>query len=311
MINLLYMKVKGNILWDLNHIESDCPVFVKCKIAKFGLGDQLERHIYALYLAKLIGATIIGDGFLSGGFGMNRQEHKGSDEYRNIATDMFGIDIRFNEETVRKMYPNLTDVQMTYDAVLTTAISTVKPKYCYSIINSEITSCGGHWCHLMRPFLGLTETLPVLRRNKAMQICADLADKRSKTHVASTTPHSEVYNKLKNNQDLENKVLKVHWHVRTGLRCNDLAYFQSVFDLLQQIFTGIPFTLTFHSSDPLPLVRELFPNSIFKHEETLKHTICAFLNSDVVITSGSSFSLFVTAIGRQSDTHPVILEERI
>ena len=157
--------------------NASCPKFVLAELGSAGMGDQLEHYLYYLYLAKLLDATLVVDGFMNGGFYNTNALHSGSTEYRWVAEHLFGIPMKWNATYVRSVYQPAT-IGLKYDDVTTakskeiaggpSVSSLLLP--CNTMATSSIKDCDG-WCHRTRPFVGFTEVGWMLRQNKGYEKC--------------------------------------------------------------------------------------------------------------------------------------------
>ena len=156
--------------------NASCPKFVLASLGGGGLGDQLEHYLYYMYLAKLLDATLVVDGFVSGN-NLAGGLHSGSNEYGWIAEHLFGINMKFNATYVRALYQPAA-ISLKYDDVTAakakeitggpSASSLLLP--CNTMASSSIYDCGG-WCFLTRPFVGFTEIGWMVRQNQGYEKC--------------------------------------------------------------------------------------------------------------------------------------------
>ena len=178
--------------------NASCPKFVLASLGGGGLGDQLEHYLYYMYLAKLLDATLVVDGFVSGN-NLAGGLHSGSNEYGWIAEHLFGISMKFNATYVRSVYQPAT-ISLKYDDVTTakskeiaggpTASSVLLP--CNHMASSSIYDCGG-WCFLTRPFVGFTEIGWMLRQNQGYEKCRrHYAESNVTASTSATDSNSEV-----------------------------------------------------------------------------------------------------------------------
>ena len=197
--------------------NASCPKFVLASLGGGGIGDQLEHYLYYMYLAKLLDATLVVDGFVSGN-NLLGGLHSGSNEYSWIAEHLFGINMKFNATYVRSVYQPTT-ISLKYDDVTAaktkeltggpTASSLLLP--CNNMATSNIYDCGG-WCFLTRPFVGFTELGWMLRQNQGYEKCRrHYADNNSNNvTVGSSSSASGSSSSTESNSEIVKVVCLIH-----------------------------------------------------------------------------------------------------
>lgn len=276
-------------------VDENCPRFVLAETCTEGFGDQLEHFIYAMYIAKLLNGTVVTDGFARGPL-----RHSGTTEYAKVAEELLGIDLHIMRELMTRYKPRKHTVS--YDQALEMFNkSTSTP--CNTLIISDITSCGMLWCHAVRQFDSLRETVWILRNNSAQRICAEW---RKNQLYMRDAEH------IGRNFD-DPTAVRIVWHVRTGdlcLHCNDTSYFSRVDHLIRRAVNGYKFTVTFESQQRVPWLESQFPHYTMRVNSSLFDTVCDFISSDILITSGSSLAPLIAAAGG-TPWHPIVFEEMI
>jgi hypothetical protein len=267
-------------------VNQTCPRFFLCNTGSSGLGDQLEHYVYCLYVAKLLGATMIVNGFQQG-----PASHHGHGEYRQVA-DLLGVDFGLTLQGVEAAH-QLDRVDLTMPAALLLhaqlANGTQRPT-CNTLFVSDLDGCPViHWCDAMPKYDSLKATLWFLRRNTARNACFD---------AGLGFPPAVAVNMV--------------WHVRTGdicLRCNDVQYYTQLYTRLETVI-GARINLVFESQSEVEFLKReaLFKDAVFISDATLMQTVCRFLTADVLITSGSALSAFTAAFA--PPWSPIVIEER-
>ena len=172
--------------------NASCPKFVLAELGTEGMGDQLEHYLYSLNLAKLLDATLVVDGFVSGALFSSRG-HSGFSVYRWVAERLLGINMEWNATYVSSVYQPTT-ISLKYDDVTAakskeiaggpTTSSLLLP--CNTMATSSIWDCGS-WCHLKRPFVGFTELGWILRQNQGYEKCHLLFSKKKLAGTSNST----------------------------------------------------------------------------------------------------------------------------
>ena len=296
VISIILSGDSRNVTFAFPHsyaVDNDCLRFVLGETCTEGFGDQLEHYIYSLYIAKLLNATVITDGFATG-----PAKHIRTDEYAKVAEKLLGIDFTVTAKTVMdKYHPKIRTVS--YDDAVT-MYQQMRSTPCNSFIISDITSCGRTWCHAVRQFDSLRDTIWMLRNNHSLAICNEW---RQNVSLSDAERNS--------NTSKNPSVVRVVWHVRSGdicLHCNDADYFKRTHRLLQTALEGYNFTVTFESQYSVPEIEQLFPEHTFRINSSLIDTSCDIISSDILITSGSSLPPLIAAVGG-SPWHPIVFEE--
>ena len=201
-----FMPENLSMGWNPHAINNaSCPKFVLANLGFEGIGDQLTRYLYFLYLAKLLDATLVvnAQNMVSG-------PHHGATDYRWVAEHLFGINMKFNASYVRSVY-RPANISLSYDNVITAKSKEIGGIYnasssllpCNTMAISEIYGCDG-WCPMKRPFVAFTEVGWLLRQNKGYENCRrhlskkDYTAGRSKKHVVKVVCHQHTLSTLAN-----------------------------------------------------------------------------------------------------------------
>lgn len=271
--------------------STTCPVYFKCDTGAAGLGDQLEHFVYCMYCAKLLNATVVSDGLNRGNMAFLR----GGNQYGD-ATELLGLHslalggVHTRDMPEKKMA--MSEVLSLHEKLRDGSIA----PSCGVVYTSDIYSCPGHplgsWCDLSPVYDCLKAVVWSLRSTHAREKCF-----QRKLGFHKFSPK-----------------VNIVWHVRVGdvcLHC-EAGYFIELFALLKGASPAISSShhLVFESQSELPFLHGLavFENATFNSNSTIAETICNFLTSDVLITSGSSFSAFIAAFSKPWS--PVVFEER-
>ena len=270
--------------------SASCQNYFLCNTGGGGLGDQLEHYIYCLYCAKLLNASVVLNGFHGG-----PAIHQGTSEYRDAAT-LLGIVSIVNTSYVEHL--NFRSLELSFPEILSLHNGVYNGSLnaaCNIVYISDIYSCPdvrSRWCDFLPTYDSLKAVLWKLRHSQARQKCVD----RGLGFNFSS-------------------VVNIVWHVRVGdicLHCNDLNYYSSLYSRLLTASSTLSTShhLVFESQGKLEFLEqhEMFKWATFNYNSTLMETICRFLTSDVLITSGSSFPPFVAAFA--PPWTPIVLEER-
>lgn len=266
-------------VWKYIYSVSSCPKFVVIDVKNQGLGDMLARIFSGMATSYLSNTTMV---FLQNSW-TDSVHHKGG--YQIIFEQELGIPMKqillFDE--VRTKYnptilqPNLNPDESLYnpdfsesmpcnslyhmsDLIYCTAGSN-RNAWCYSYIASTIQN-------IIRPFF---DELIFLRK------------------------HNTTLNTIQ--QPLKSNTLNVVWHIRTGdlcLRCMNKTFYENIntFILKSMKNTLVPINnIVVHQPDHR--IQKLFEglsNVIFHDQSDLTDIVRMFLNSDILITTGSSFA---------------------
>jgi hypothetical protein len=269
------------------HADVGCPIYFLCNTGHEGFGDQLEHYVYCSYCAKLLNATVVLDGFHGG-----PSHHHGTGEYREVASLLgLGLDFNLNWSFVE----HLDTVDLSFSQVHSLHDGIVNGSHeqaCNILYKSDIQSCPEleiKWCDFMPTYASLKNVLWKLRHANARQKCFE---RRLGFELSAE--------------------VNIIWHVRVGdrcLHCDDPRYFTSLYErITPHIFSA--HRLVFESQGPVGFLErhESFKSAIFYRNATLMDTVCRFLTSDILITSGSSLPAFVAAFS--PPWSPIVLEER-
>ena len=175
------------------------------------------------------------------------------------------------------------------------------PRHPYALTPLLLTplalSCAG-WCpHNFRGYSALRDVQHLLRQNSAQAEC------RRKGLGFPRSPPDAV---------------QMVWHVRTGdvcLNCRTSYYVRLFRSLKAALGGGRKVQLTFESQHVLQFPdgrlqdAPEFAGASFRVNASLKETVCRFLTTDVLATTGSSLPAMVVAFA--PPWRPIVVEERI
>ena len=215
--------------------------------------------------------------------------HHGSSEYPLVAT-FLGIDVVRNLESLkhlRHIAVTVTEAE-TFHERLTTKNTDFPCSVYYS---SDINSCG-KWCFAFNDFKGKKYIRGFLQR---------------KGIVAKSNCVQKGYH------NFDEDVIQIVWHVRQGdicLHCTtsyQTKLYQQLLPSLKK--RNIPWNITFESQGDLSFIKKdpVLNKSYFIDKSTLVSTICRFLTSNILITSGSSLPTVIAAYSEL--WNPIIIEE--
>lgn len=269
---------------------------MSCQVGEAGFGDQLEHSIFCNYIAALLDADAILDGFHPSA------HHRGGGEYLEAAA-LLGLTSRLTESGARSYFSNpplsATQFISAPDAeALNREVRRGKKNHsCFVMYASDIRSCGADaWCDMRQVFDNFQLTYHKLRNNDARQGCFERG-----LGFLSRAPLPET--------------VQISWHIRTGdvcLHCNDIDYWKRIYSQLLSVPTiAHSHTITFESQFRAEWLEAepMFANASYSHSnQTLLASICRFITADVLITTGSSLAPFVAAF--LPPLAPVVLEER-
>jgi hypothetical protein len=102
---------------------------------------------------------------------------------------------------------------------------------------------------------------------------------------------------------LQPDAINILWHIRSGdvcPHCEDSQYYQSIYESILKIimkakqfnFNGKVNNIIMHTENFRNHALNLFtniPNTVFYSHEDISHIICNFINTDILIATGSSF----------------------
>jgi hypothetical protein len=221
-----------------------------------------------------------------------KQHHGTAGEYRDVAL-LLGIDFTLNKSSIE----HLDAVALSFRQVHSLheeIVNGSRKSACNVLYTSGLYSCPGvrdGWCDFLPSYDSLKSTLWKLRRNHARQKCFE----RGLGFKASST-------------------VNIVWHVRAGdicLHC-DPQYYTSLY---ARLMTAAPELLAanqlaFESQGTIDFLRnhDTFRSAMFFSKSSVVESVCRFLTSDILITSGSSLPAFVAAFA--PPWSPIVLEER-
>ena len=274
-----------------------CHVQVDCELGHAGLGDQLEHLVHYLHVSKLLNATCR---YASDVFTLEnrwaketlaKSQHHGMSEYLAVA-QLLGINttnaVPFDEPFKRQPLTYQEAVELHERLQNGSALPA-----CGTLYEVSLYSCKdarNHFCDFRLGYDSLTNVIWDLRRNAARTECTNkgLSLSRHPVHIV--------------------------WHVRTGdvcLHCN--ASFASYYtDLAAKLksLLKIPVRFIFEAqSHQVDFLKEdsIFKDAVFNTDAALMATVCRFLTSQILITTGSSFPVYLAAFS--APWSPIIIEE--
>eukprot|EP01036_Dinobryon_divergens_P022139 gene22139-30375_t len=266
-------------------VNESCPIFaVESNHGDYGFGDQFERYVHLLNIARLLRATAVPT------FN-NNTGHVGGLEYIKLA-QLMNINMDLHNEYTKYNISHhfsfsLNDVERIHAEILSSSNGSSPRLPCHSVVRVTMYDCNGTWC----PFVvkEIHEVKWILKHNFFVSHCAKnkIGFKRERGRV------------------------NVLWHVRSGdlcIRCKDPRYFDA---LLQQIGSALQSrantVLHIESAWNLSeLVEHYGGRSLFFINRPIIETVCRMLTADILITSGSSLA-YVAAISKGQ--LPLIMEE--
>lgn len=269
---------------------------MSCHTGEGGLGDQLEQAIYCHYVAALLDADAIVDGF-------HVSTHRGGEEFRDAAA-LLGLNLRLTEAGARSYFtaPPLSGTQfigaVDAEGLHNEVLAGRKNLSCHVMYASDIRSCSGvdAWCDVRPVFDNFQLTYHKLRNNDARAGCVKLG-----LGFVERKPTPET--------------VQISWHIRTGdicLRCNDMDYWKRIYSQLLSVpAIARSHAITFESHDRVEWLEKepLFAGASYFHtNQSLLESVCRFITADVLISTGSSFGPFVASF--LPPMQPILLEER-
>lgn len=257
------------------------------------MGDELEHFIYFLNIAKLMEATIIVIGGLANA---SSSGHLGKSQYPNMA-NFLGIELRYNMTFVEENFKPLRRFSMSFDEIIRFRKQLEKGSatlQCGSIISSDIYSCKGQWCPMVRSDFDFMQNIAsIIQRKSVRDICIQ--------------QRNGFY-------ECDRNVVNIVWHVRRGdINIHeDMSYYDTVANNLLRSLSaerndlGNRIRLHFELQQPDQQLEKLFPNATSFVDEDIFKSVCRFLTTDIFISSGSSFAI-VLAFSKSSK--PIIFDE--
>ena len=294
--------------WNPRKVSDKCPIYVYCQPVDKGFGDKMVWYIYCMNVAKIFEGALLVEQEMWQDISKDwyGQPHKDSDQYYNIAKDIFSIDFqpdmgRFLDSLVKqkefsKEIWKFHEIFNYFDGIRRNG-SALHPVKCNTIIESYVGSCAGSDCTMAASKYHFIDSVKwVLRGSSNVRRNCEKKDLGFNAN---------------------DKKINVMWHIRSGdlcLHCRDPNYITEVYDYLLELIglkkeDATKFMNVFiESSHDLS---ELSRNAVGKHiqftQHRLEESICKFITSDVYIGSGSSLSS-VLAFAEQNS--PIIIEDR-
>ena len=267
-----------------------CKRLFYCGTGRAGFGDQIEHYFFCIYIAKLL--RIHDSDFIVHGFYNANNRHPGMSEYPLVAA-FLGIDVVKNNDSLKDLQHisvNVSEAEILHERLRTNKTFDLPCSVYYS---SDINSCG-KWCFSYNDFKGKKYVRGYLQR-KGIAV---------KSKCANEGHH---------NHDVD--VIQIVWHVRQGdicLHCKKNYHNELYKQLLPSLQKrNIPWNITFESQGDLTFLKRdpIFKKSYFINRSSLRSTICRFLTSNILITSGSS--LPVVTVAYSELWNPIVIEEHL
>lgn len=281
----------------VTEVNHTCPRFVYTDITNDGLADHLERLFMILAMAyeyKELGVTVVlqHDAFSQKSI---HNEHG----YAKIIRELFGIPTFLNLTFVNNVYhPRFMNIGTNHEIGLyyKRQRDFSKDFPCNSLVNMDIYDmCRGFWC----PFFWSGEAKhvlqPLLRQSFANQ---------------------SYCRKYQNVPPLQSTSINVVWHVRTGdacLHCNDHFFYKSIHSFVDAAIKSshMPYhNIVVYREHPTVNISSLFssvPNITLFTSDDIAHATCLFFDTNILITTGSSFPSLVPWFS--PPFHPIMIEE--
>jgi hypothetical protein len=258
--------------WSPHAVNAQCPVYLHCNTGEQGLGNQLENAVFCLDVAQRIGAAVVSDGFRAspGHFGVGD-----GGSIPHVAEQLLGLRLKPLSEAAGAIR-----IEVPYAAVGPGAAP------CNSLAYVDMDKCERGWCDSSSTYTRLAAVQHVLRG----------ADAKSRCPSQQPAPGGAA---------------RVVWHVRNGdrcLHCGNGLYFKHANATLYSLLAGRPFFLEFELYAHMPALKYAFPDATIRVGSPLTEVACRFLNSDILVTDGSSLPVFIVAFAPVGA--PVVLEER-
>lgn len=295
------VNIDSNELYEwksLLSVNTSCPRFILGETANEGMADQLERLFLAISLVikyKENGLTLV----VPDHFG--RKSKHFSTGYHDIFHSVLGLPISIlNYSYVREHYNPIESpigyhkeyldyMDSTRDYIVETPCNQLK-------IIDAYDSCNG-WC----PFAASEEMQAFVKPLLRVTL-----------QKSSSCFHAPEFPLVKNE-------LNLLWHVRSGdvcPHCDSIEYYNEIYSFILGMLSisgqsGITIrNIVAHTVDFTPRVDYLFqwiPNVIHFTTSNMTGVVCTFLNTDVLIATGSSFPSLVLWFSNQMQ--PVLMED--
>jgi hypothetical protein len=268
--------------------QQPCKRLFYCKTGEEGLGDQLERYFYCVYMAKLLRidiSNLIVEGFV----GHSVRGHHGMSEYPYIAKT-FGINVNSNITALgglQHIHISLPEAEKLHKNF--NSNTDIVP--CSVYYSSDIYSCG-YWCSLGKEYKAIKHIRGYLQEHG---------------QIAKSKCIEQGY------RNFDTEVIQIVWHVRGGdlcLHC-DTNYQRKLYEAILPVLVrrNITWNITIESQGDLSWVKKdaMFSQFYLTSHSTLMATLCRFLTANILITSGSTLPLVIAAYAQPWS--PIILEE--
>jgi hypothetical protein len=278
--------------------NASCPQYFTCNTMSNGLGDHLERLIYCMHAAKLLGFNA--SDMVVRSFDRAPAKHSGSAEYEEVAA-FLGVQTELARnrtlKSLRRQHGSLAVYQLTLYQVYAThaRLLTGWQLPCASVYSSEINSCLG-WCTRKTDYSALRDTEWLLRGGRPRDKC-----RARGLGFPADAPGVQLV-----------------WHVRNGdicLKCR-ASYYVNLLKALQETLGDRQLAVTFESQQEIsfptpPQLADVleFSGAAFHVNQSLLSSVCTFLTADVLLTTGSSLPVFLATFA--DPWAPILFEERM
>jgi hypothetical protein len=267
-----------------------CDVRLSCNIGSAGLGDQLEHYVYCLNAAKLLNATYHVDSWPAGQLTFL----KGGEEYEQVAQLLGILGRAAPPPPAAALTRNVMNWPELSDLALALQNGSHAPLCDVEVVTSIVSCFRGDfshdWCDFYPTYDALDNVIWGMREADARNACHE----RGLGFSQGRSAH-----------------LNVVWHVRTGdvcTHCSSVSYYTQLHARLAKA-AGKPLRLFFESQHDVAFLRAepTFANAEFSHKHSMLESTCLFLTADVLVTSGSSLPIFISAFA--PPWHPIVIEE--
>jgi hypothetical protein len=271
--------------------------FLECGFGPEGLGDELERYLYCHWIARVLRIKHVLAAELARPKN-HSHHHSGADQHGSV-TALLGITNHSQEDVLRR-FPGIQTHYFTRDTALAFRREN-RDLPCPALASSHIITCNAttfpfRWCDAGPPEVGsVFQWLSKPVNSEVDQV----AVKRRCNQLGLGIPRM-------------GEVLNVVWHVRAGdicLHCEAGApSHKRILASLRSAIGTRPFKISFESERPPTFImaEPEFADADFLVNSSLLATVCRFVTADVLITSGSSFPIMVSAFSPP----PIIIEEQ-
>ena len=263
-------------------VDKQCSRFIFVNTAFEGLGDQLERIFLALSLIHAhpnMNISLVVDD----NFGSLSPFHY-LPGYGTIFYDILNIPRQILLiSTVHKLYrPDhiLMVGKHDFGSYLMKTMNFESSFPCNTMFEVDVyDSCQGNWCPSLHEEEMQLILKPVLR-----EVFAACNNCRYATHFTPLIP----------------SLLNFVWHVRSGdvcYHCNSPNYYHDIYEFIISSFKRHHISMPSHQnivvhqktfSRHIPYLFHEIPHLVLFNSEHMKDIVCTFMNTDVLISTGSS-----------------------